>query len=111
MTTTMKAIAVFPGKPDSAHLTTMPRPDVRDVEGGRGDAEGVHVRRKDRRGGAGGGEIDDQAAYALAQAFVVGARSVMSSRRNARSHDFQTSNPAATKRSNATGSDAYWANE
>jgi threonine dehydrogenase-like Zn-dependent dehydrogenase len=32
----MKAIAVFPGKPNSAHLETMPKPKVTDVEGGRG---------------------------------------------------------------------------
>jgi len=32
----MKAIAVYPGKPGSAHLTTMPKPGVKDIEGGRG---------------------------------------------------------------------------
>jgi threonine dehydrogenase-like Zn-dependent dehydrogenase len=32
----MKAIAVFPGKPNSAHLATMPKPKVTDVDGGRG---------------------------------------------------------------------------
>jgi len=33
---TMKAVAVFPGKPGSMHLTTMPRPRLEDVPGGRG---------------------------------------------------------------------------
>ena len=33
---TMKAVAVFPGKPGSMHLTTMPRPSLDDVPGGRG---------------------------------------------------------------------------
>jgi threonine dehydrogenase-like Zn-dependent dehydrogenase len=32
----MRAIAVFPGKAGSAHLTTMQKPSVKDVEGGRG---------------------------------------------------------------------------
>jgi threonine dehydrogenase-like Zn-dependent dehydrogenase len=32
----MKAIAVFPGKPESAHLAEMPRPKVSDVADGRG---------------------------------------------------------------------------
>ena len=32
----MKAVAVFPGKPGSMHLTTMPRPRLEDVPGGRG---------------------------------------------------------------------------
>lgn len=32
----MKAIAVFPGKPDSVHLAEMPRPDVNDIADGRG---------------------------------------------------------------------------
>jgi glucose 1-dehydrogenase len=32
----MKAIAVFPGKPNSVHLTEMPRPSVGDVPNGRG---------------------------------------------------------------------------
>ena len=32
----MKAIAVFPGKPDSAHLAELPKPSVDDVPGGRG---------------------------------------------------------------------------
>ncbi|HEX4823893.1 MAG TPA: glucose 1-dehydrogenase [Candidatus Polarisedimenticolaceae bacterium] len=32
----MKAIAVFPGKPGSAHLETMPKPMVSDVPGGKG---------------------------------------------------------------------------
>lgn len=32
----MKAIAVLPGKADSAHLREMPRPDLADVAGGRG---------------------------------------------------------------------------
>jgi threonine dehydrogenase-like Zn-dependent dehydrogenase len=32
----MKAIAVFPGKPGSAHLARLPRPRVEDVPGGRG---------------------------------------------------------------------------
>jgi len=34
--TTMRAIAVTPGKPDSLHLREMPRPRVGDVPGGRG---------------------------------------------------------------------------
>src|SRR5690348_3093004 len=34
--TTMKAIAVFPGKPDSIHLATLPKPCLQDVPGGRG---------------------------------------------------------------------------
>jgi threonine dehydrogenase-like Zn-dependent dehydrogenase len=32
----MKAIAVFPGKPNSVHLTEMPQPSVNDVPDGRG---------------------------------------------------------------------------
>jgi glucose 1-dehydrogenase len=32
----MKAIAVIPGKPDSVHLTDMPKPSVADVPDGRG---------------------------------------------------------------------------
>ncbi len=32
----MKAIAVFPGKPDSVHLAELPMPKVSDVPGGRG---------------------------------------------------------------------------
>jgi threonine dehydrogenase-like Zn-dependent dehydrogenase len=32
----MKAIAVFPGKPDSMHMTDLPKPGVNAVEGGRG---------------------------------------------------------------------------
>jgi threonine dehydrogenase-like Zn-dependent dehydrogenase len=32
----MKAIAVFPGKPNSLHLADLPRPAVTDVPGGRG---------------------------------------------------------------------------
>ena len=36
MSATMKAIAVVPGRPGSAHLTTLRKPSVDDVEGGRG---------------------------------------------------------------------------
>jgi glucose 1-dehydrogenase len=32
----MKAIAVFPGKPDSVHLAELPQPSVDDIAGGRG---------------------------------------------------------------------------
>jgi glucose 1-dehydrogenase len=32
----MKAIAVFPGKPNSAHMVEMPRPSVNDFPDGRG---------------------------------------------------------------------------
>jgi len=32
----MKAIAVYPGKPDSAHLAELPMPTVDDIPGGRG---------------------------------------------------------------------------
>ena len=32
----MKAIAVFPGKPDSAHLADIPEPSLDDIPGGRG---------------------------------------------------------------------------
>ena len=32
----MKAVAVFPGKKDSIHLTDLPGPDVDDVPEGRG---------------------------------------------------------------------------
>jgi threonine dehydrogenase-like Zn-dependent dehydrogenase len=32
----MKAVAVFPGKPDSMHLTDLPEPSVEDVPDGRG---------------------------------------------------------------------------
>ncbi len=39
---TMKAIAVIPGKPNSVHLTRMPRPAVSDVAGGRGVVVQVH---------------------------------------------------------------------
>ncbi len=34
--TMMKAVAVFPGKPDSMHLRTMPRPTVDEIADGRG---------------------------------------------------------------------------
>ena len=34
--TMMKAVAVFPGKPDSMHLATMPKPSVDEIPGGRG---------------------------------------------------------------------------
>ena len=33
---TMKAVAVFPGKPDSMHLATMPKPTVGEIADGRG---------------------------------------------------------------------------
>ncbi len=32
----MKAIAVLPGKPNSAHLTELPKPHLEDVSDGRG---------------------------------------------------------------------------
>src|SRR6185295_18795115 len=32
----MKAVAVFPGKPNSMHLGRLPKPSVDDVPGGRG---------------------------------------------------------------------------
>src|SRR5205809_2978627 len=32
----MKAIAVYPGKPNSVHLCDVPDPNVKDVAGGRG---------------------------------------------------------------------------
>jgi len=32
----MKAVAVFPGKPNSVHLAELPKPSVDDVPGGRG---------------------------------------------------------------------------
>ncbi|HXJ83664.1 MAG TPA: alcohol dehydrogenase catalytic domain-containing protein, partial [Candidatus Methylomirabilis sp.] len=32
----MRAIAVFPGKPDSVHLADLPKPSVDDVPAGRG---------------------------------------------------------------------------
>ena len=32
----MRAIAVFPGKPDSVHLADLPKPSVDDIPGGRG---------------------------------------------------------------------------
>jgi glucose 1-dehydrogenase len=34
--TMMKAVAVFPGKPDSMHLATMPKPTLDEIAGGRG---------------------------------------------------------------------------
>ncbi len=34
--TMMKAVAVFPGKPDSMHLAAMPKPTLDEVPGGRG---------------------------------------------------------------------------
>jgi glucose 1-dehydrogenase len=34
--TTMKAVAVLPGKPNSMHLTTMPKPTVDEIPNGRG---------------------------------------------------------------------------
>ena len=34
--TDVKAIAVFPGKPNSVHLAELPMPSVRDIPGGRG---------------------------------------------------------------------------
>ena len=36
MSSTMKAIAVVPGKPGSAHLTTLRKPSIDEVDGGRG---------------------------------------------------------------------------
>ena len=33
---TMQAVAVIPGRSGSAHLTTLPRPRVTDIPGGRG---------------------------------------------------------------------------
>jgi hypothetical protein len=33
---TMKAVAVFPGKPDSVHLADLPVPSLNDIAGGRG---------------------------------------------------------------------------
>jgi len=35
-TTTMQAIAVIPGTPDSIHLRTVPRPSIESIPGGRG---------------------------------------------------------------------------
>ena len=32
----MKAVAVFPGKPNSTHLAGLPEPEVDDIPGGRG---------------------------------------------------------------------------
>src|SRR5215472_8857982 len=32
----MKAIAVYPGKPNSVHLAEMPRPSIQEIRGGRG---------------------------------------------------------------------------
>ena len=32
----MKAVAVFPGKPDSIHLADLPEPHVEDIPEGRG---------------------------------------------------------------------------
>ncbi len=32
----MKAVAVFPGKPDSIHLAVLPKPSVSDIPNGRG---------------------------------------------------------------------------
>src|SRR5918912_4062629 len=32
----MKAVAVFPGKPDSIHLANVPEPSVEDIPNGRG---------------------------------------------------------------------------
>ena len=32
----MKAVAVFPGKPDSVHLADLPKPSVDEIPGGRG---------------------------------------------------------------------------
>ena len=32
----MKAIAVFPGKPNSVHLAELPMPNVREIPNGRG---------------------------------------------------------------------------
>src|SRR5438046_2172369 len=34
--TNMKAIAVYPGKPNSIHLTDLPKPELGDVPSGRG---------------------------------------------------------------------------
>jgi threonine dehydrogenase-like Zn-dependent dehydrogenase len=36
MTPSMKAVAVFPGKPNSIHLATLPKPCLQDVPNGRG---------------------------------------------------------------------------
>ena len=32
----MKAIAVYPGRPDSVHIAELPRPSVRDIANARG---------------------------------------------------------------------------
>ena len=32
----MKAIAVYPGKPNSLHLADLPKPSVKDIPDGRG---------------------------------------------------------------------------
>src|SRR5690349_23476577 len=32
----MKAVAVYPGKPGSAHITALPAPSIADIPGGRG---------------------------------------------------------------------------
>jgi glucose 1-dehydrogenase len=36
MSSSMKAVAVFPGKPDSIHLATLPKPSLQDIPDGRG---------------------------------------------------------------------------
>src|SRR6266849_10236069 len=32
----MRAIAVYPGKPNSVHLAEMPKPSIQEIDGGRG---------------------------------------------------------------------------
>ena len=34
--TLMKAVAVFPGKPNSMHLAQLPKPSINDIPNGRG---------------------------------------------------------------------------
>src|SRR5881296_1032298 len=32
----MRAIAIYPGKPNSVHLAEMPKPSIQEIDGGRG---------------------------------------------------------------------------
>src|SRR5438128_504900 len=49
----MKAIAVFPGRPNSVHLAQLPKPRVSDIPGGRG----VRVWRARRAAVVGAGTV------------------------------------------------------
>ena len=77
----MKAVAVFPGKPDSIHLADLPEPSVDDVPDGRGVL--VEVLRVGVDGTDKEIDLSDQHAKALRDAlqlYVSAARKAGGSR-------------------------------